>query len=330
MRQMAKPRKPRDGEDPAGIYWHDDPEKLEQLYAYCRQDVEVERELHHRVPALIDSEQALWAFDQLINRRGFHTDGPLLNAASHIAAAADQNVQDELQRITGGALASTDQVDAIQAWLGEHGCEVKDVQKPTLKHALRRKGLDPIVRRVIELRISAAHAAATKIDALLAWRDADGRVRGTLRFHGAGTGRWSGHGPQPQNFKRDGVDIEAKRIAIATGDLAHVQERYQHPLEVVGDIARAMICAAPGHRFLIGDFSGIESRVLAWVSGQQSKLDQWAKFDQTGDPKAEPYFMIGRGFGQPEDYSARAIGKVAGLIIWLYGRAARVGQPRAG
>jgi DNA polymerase len=209
-------------------------------------------------------------------------------------------------------------VAALLAWLGEHGCEVKNLQKGTLRHALRRKELDPIVRRVLELRLGAAHAAAAKIDALLAWRNGDGRVRGTLRFHGAGTGRWTGHGPQPQNFKRDTDGIEAKRIAVATGDLAHVQKLYPQPLEVVGDLARAMICAAPGHRLLIGDFSGIESRVLAWVSGQQSKLDQWAKFDRTGDPKDEPYYLLGRNCGQPEQ-SARKIGKTADLAFGYMG-----------
>jgi DNA polymerase len=295
-----------------------DPDKLERLYAYCRQDVEVERELYHRLPPLTDDEQALWVLDQTINSRGFYTDGPLLDASSRIAAEAGQAMQDELARITDGALTSTDQVAAMQAWLGDRSCKVQDLKKPTLSHALRRKDLDPIARRVMELRRSAAHAAATKIDVLRAWRDDDGRVRGTLRFHGAGTGRWTGSGPQPQNFKRDGDNIEAKRAAIGTGDLRHVQTIYPQPLEVVGDVARAMICAAPGHRFLIGDFSGVESRVLGWVSGQQSKLDQWAKFDQTGDPKDEPYFMIGRGCGQPEG-SARAIGKTADLAFGFMG-----------
>jgi DNA polymerase len=318
MQQMARPRNPRAGEDPNGIYWHDHPEKLGRLYAYCRQDVEVEREAYHRLPPLADSEQALWILDAIINQRGFHTDGLLLSSASRIAAAAGEAVQDELIRITGGALTSTDQVGALQDWLGEHGCGVKDLRKPTLRHALRRKELDPIVRRVMELRLGAAHAAAAKIDTLLAWRDVDGRVRGTLRFHGAGTGRWTGHGPQPQNFKRDGEGIEAKRVAVATGDLAHVQKLYPQPLEAVGDIARAMICAAPRHRLLIGDFSGIESRVLAWVSGQQSKLEQWAKFDRTGDPKDEPYYLLGRSCGRPEE-SARSIGKTADLAFGYMG-----------
>jgi DNA polymerase bacteriophage-type len=334
MKQMAQPRKPCaasrvcvnahdrcDGGASApcpycepketGILWHDDPEKLERLYAYCRNDVEAERELFHRLPPLAGSEQALWVLDALINQRGFHTDGPLLEAASRIGAAAGAAAHDEIARITDGALTSTNQVEALQAWLSE-------IQKPTLKHALTRKGLDPVVRRVIELRLGTAHAAAAKIDTLIAWRNTDGRVRGTLRFHGAGTGRWTGHGPQPQNFKRDGENIGAKREAIATGDLAHVQKLYAQPLEVVGDIARAMICAAPGHRFLVGDFSGVESRVLAWVSGQQSKLDQWAKFDRSGDPKDEPYYLLGRSCGQPEE-SARTIGKTADLAFGFMG-----------
>jgi DNA polymerase len=163
MRLMSRSRKPRAGEDSNGIYWHDDPEKFERLYAYCRNDVEVERELFHRLPPLADSEQALWTLDATINRRGFFTDGAFLETASQIAAAARQAVQDELIRITAGALTSTDQVAALLAWLGEHGCEVKNLRKPTLKHALRRKDLDHVVRRVIELRLGAAHAAAAKI-----------------------------------------------------------------------------------------------------------------------------------------------------------------------
>ena len=318
MRKMARPRKPRKGEDPNGLYWHDEPENQARLQKYCARDIDAERWLYQQVSPLIDSEQALWALDATINRRGFHTDGALLEAASRIAAAADQAVQDELARITAGALTSTNQVAALLAWLAERGCEVKNLQKPTLKHALRRKELDPPARRVIELRLGAAHAAAAKVDALLAWRNTDGRVRSTLRFHGAGPGRWTGHGPQPQNFRRDSEGIEAKIAAITTGDLIHVAELYPAPLEAVGDIARAMICAAAGNRLLIGDFSGIESRVLAWVSGQQSKLEQWAKFDRTGDPKDEPYYLLGRSCGRPEE-SARKIGKTADLAFGYMG-----------
>src|SRR5262249_44606869 len=115
------------------------PDKLEKLFAYCKQDVEVERELYHRLPPLTDEEKTLLGLDQTINARGFFTDGDLLQSASRIAAAASQAVQDELISLTSGALTSTDQVSAMLAWLEDHGCKVADLRKPSLGHALRRK-----------------------------------------------------------------------------------------------------------------------------------------------------------------------------------------------
>jgi len=93
MLRMARPRKPRAG-DRAGIYWDDDPEHLERLCAYCRRDVEVERELFRRLPPLSPDEHKLWQLDAAINRRGFYTDGALLEAASRIAASANEAVQE--------------------------------------------------------------------------------------------------------------------------------------------------------------------------------------------------------------------------------------------
>jgi DNA polymerase len=311
MKEMAQPRKPPAGEDLNGIYWHDEPEKVERLCQYCKRDVEVEREIDRRLPALTDDEQKHWQLDTVINQRGFFTDGLLLDAAHHIVTEAEAASQAEFRELTG--LNSTNQTAKLIAWLGEHGCTVTDVQKGTLRHALRRKGLQPAVYRAIELRLQLAHASAGKIEALLNWRNGDGRVRGTLQFHGAATGRWTGRGPQPQNFRRDSTGIDAKIAAVMAGGAG-----LDSPVEVVGDIGRAMVCAPHGHRLLVGDFSGIESRVLAWISGQQSKLEQWIKFDRTGDVNDDPYVIIGRSFGHPES-SARAFGKIGDLAFGFAG-----------
>lgn len=97
----CKPRRPRGDEDPNGLYWFDDPERLEALFEYCKQDVETERALWKWLPPLSPAEQKLWELDQIINDRGFYTDGRLILAAIDIATAAEQAVQTELQQIIG-------------------------------------------------------------------------------------------------------------------------------------------------------------------------------------------------------------------------------------
>jgi DNA polymerase len=303
MRRMARP-KPGGG-------WIDDPASLERLYQYLRRDVEAARALDRALPSLTEDEQRLWELDAIINSRGFHTDGALLEAAHQVVTATEAKLQAEFRELTG--LDSTNQTQKFIAWLAAAGCIVTDAQKGTLRHALRRKELAPEVRRAIELRLELAHASVAKVEALRAWRGDDGRVRGTLQYHGAATGRWVGRGPQPQNLRRDGADIDAKIAAVMNGGAGLAS-----PVEAVGDIARAMICAAPGHRLLIGDYSGIESRVLAWASRQQSKIDQWKRFDETGDPNDDPYVLIGRSIGHPEA-TARAYGKICDLAFGYQG-----------
>jgi DNA polymerase len=217
MLQMARPRKPRKGENPnGGPYWHDEPEKIARLGEYCIRDVEVERALYQHLPPLSDAEQAQWVLDATINERGFYTDGALLAAAAGIAGMAHQAMQTEIAQITAGAVMSTDQVAALQAWLGNRGCTVKDLRKATLKAALRRKDIEPPARRAIELRLGAAHD--TKVETMIARRSADGRIRGTLQFHGAGTGKWAARGVQVQNFTRDPGTIDATIAAVLAGD----------------------------------------------------------------------------------------------------------------
>jgi DNA polymerase len=319
MHLMSKPRRPRGDEDPnGGPYWFDDPERLAQLYEYWRQDVRCERELFQWLPPLHPDEQKLWCLDQTINySRGFYTDGVLIEKALTIVAAAKQAIKDEIQQLTGGALCSANQTEKLLIWLEAHDCKVDDLQKGTLARALTRKGLAPEVRRVIELRQEAAHASANKFEALKNWRCVDGRIRGAFKFHGAATGRWSGSGPQPQNFRRDPENLKAKFEAVMSGDIAIVRQ-LGAPLEIVGDVARATICAPPGRKLIHGDYSAIESRTLAWITGEASKLALWAKFDQTKSPDDDPYVVIGRSLGHPEE-TARQFGKIADLAFGFGG-----------
>src|SRR5262249_6453517 len=196
-------------------------------------------------------------------QRGFCVDRAFAEAARKIAEAAAPEIDREIAKLTAGGITSINQIAKLQAWLQQHGCIMEKLDRKTIEKKLLDPELVPAVQQVLELRLGGAQAAVKKIDALLARAGDDDRVRGAFRYHGAGTGRWAGEGFQPQNLKRPLVeDINAAVSAVSTGDYARVCSLYPKPLSVVGDCARAMICAAPGKVLIGADFSSIESRGL--------------------------------------------------------------------
>ena len=48
MLRMSRPR----SEDTFGFVWWDEPERVERLKEYCRQDVKVERSIAEKIPCL--------------------------------------------------------------------------------------------------------------------------------------------------------------------------------------------------------------------------------------------------------------------------------------
>jgi DNA polymerase len=337
MLMMARPRKARKDEDPdKGPYWFNDEDRLRRLYEYCRQDVEVERELYAQLQPLIPQELKLWQLDCIINARGFHLDRTLALAARRIAQALGPEINAELAQLTDSAVTSIHQVAKLKNWLAAQDCTTKALDKAAIEDILGSDELPATVRRVLELRQGGAQAAAKKIDSLLARCDADGRIRGALRYHGASTGRWAGNGVQPQNLKRPLTeDLDAAVAAIATGDLAYVKKLYPQPLSVIGDISRSLISAAPGNTLIGADFSSIESRALAWVAREDWKLESYRRYDATQDPRDEPYCITACKIFRVPDGSfnkespERKVGKTCDLAFGYQGGRHRRDLPRA-
>jgi DNA polymerase len=322
MRRMTRPRRPRKGEDPNGIYWVDGPELRERLHLYCKRDVKTERDLYRRFPPLSSVEQRLWELDAIINARGFYTDIDLAKAACAIARIEQANIKTEIRALTGGEIDSVHQVERIKAFVLKHGHTLAGLTKRSVSAVLAHNPSDDI-RQLLELRRAGARASTRKFDALLKSVDGDQRLRGTLRFHASSTGRWSGSRFQPQNLKKpETKDLDAAVDAIMAGDMARIRA-LGAPLTVSGDIARGIICAAPGHILIGADFSAIESRVLAWLAGEQWKLNTYRQYDATGNPECEPYcVMASRALKRtvtPDDEVGRAFGKTCDLAFGFGG-----------
>jgi DNA polymerase len=302
---------------------HPTTEELERLYDYCKQDVAVERELFHRLPQMTEIERGLWLLDQQINQRGIPIDRELAAAIADLAQKQRLTINADVAVLTGGKIATAGQRDKILAHLAANGCELKGLTKAAVKKALEGN-INDDARKLLELRAVGSLAAPAKVKTLMAGLDDDERLRGTLVFHGAATGRWSGRKFQPQNLRKPSktLDPEAAIAAIKSGDLGAV-EALGAPLSVAGFVSRGLICARPGHVLIGADLSAIESRVLAWLASEKWKVANYAEYDRTGDPRLEPYCVMASKFlGRevtPEDEDGRAVGKVGDLACGFGG-----------
>lgn len=283
MMQMAKPRKPRKNEDPDALLWWDDEERKARLFSYCKQDVRTEMAVKRKIKDLTPSELDLYHLDQRINDRGVMLDRPLAVALANMRDKVKADADAEMRELTGGAVDRVSNSNAIRQFVNDNGVPTDSVAKDALARMLE-EDLPDAVRRVLTLRADAGQSSLAKVDAMFAVAGIDDRMRGLLLFHGAGTGRWAGKLVQPQNFPARSkalgkFNAEDWRELVMQGawdyiDLTHA------PLEVLAQMLRPCLRAAPGCEFHSADFTAIEARVLAWLAGEEWLLQTYRANDK--------------------------------------------------
>ena len=267
MMRMTRPR----SKAGAPLAWWNDTEKILRLAEYCRQDIRTERAIGKKVEPLIPSERALYLLDQKINDRGVFLDVPLARAAVKVAEIAMAKANADMVEATGGRVQAVTQVIELTKWVQEQGVPCTSVAKDALTQMLDSE-IPADVRRVLEIRQESGKSSVAKVEKMLDYASLDGFMRGMLAFLGAGTGRWAGRGPQPQNFPRGVVPgVEYLLAWILSCDIEALN-LVASVMDILSSALRSFMRAKPGHQLHVADFAQIEARVLAWLAGQEDLI----------------------------------------------------------
>jgi DNA polymerase len=308
--------------DGSRILPKDDPEAFKKFCDYCVQDVRTEQAVHKKLAAFELKGFPLEVFqtDLEINCRGLPVNLDAIGKAKTIVEDAAATTREAFKQLTG--LEPTQGV-AFLDWLKERGYEHEDLRADTIEEFLDSDGcdLDGEVGQALSLRRLVSFAATKKLDSFQAYAGPhDNKVRGILMYYGAiRTGRWSSSGPQIQNAKKPPKHLEAHTDAIYRdicrgASVEEINFNYGNPIECVASCIRHFV--QDDKPMLNADYSAIEARIMAWIAGEEWRLEVFKTHGKIYEASACQMFKLTM---EQVTRSIRQRSKVAELALQFRG-----------
>lgn len=270
-------------------------ERPEEWAAFCRyaiQDVdtmvEVYTALTTRYGGFPKGEREVWNADQRINDRGILVDAELAVRCMNIAAVVKDLHLRHMGVISG--LANPNSTAQVVAWVNRRlveagvmdgqndvpvfkdtGTPLKSVDKASVAYLLSRTDLPRDVRTFLEERAASNAASVAKFKAMMNRLGVGNRVRGTLQYFGAHTGRWAGRGVQLQNLPSVTAGDDEKTQEFVDRVMNEPAENFS--VSELKPLIRGALMAPAGQTLTVCDYSAIEARVLAWLAGEEWVLE---------------------------------------------------------
>ena len=268
------------------------PDKWQQFKQYNQRDVEVEMEITQkfsRFPVPQNEWENYW-MDQDINDRGIRIDQQLVNNAIKCQKEFHAQYLQTSQQLTG--LANPNSPLQLKNWLHQQGVETDSLAKASVAQLLQTT--TGTVHQVLALRQLLSKSSVKKYQAMQKAMCKDGCVHGLLQFYGANrTGRWAGRLVQVQNLPRNSMpDLEEARALVKQGNTTALAMLYESVPDVLSQLIRTAFIPSKGHHFYVADFSAVEARVIAWLSGEEWRQAAFAKNEDIYCASASQMFGV--------------------------------------
>jgi len=286
---------------------------------YAEQDTGALRWAYNYMNKLSPTELRNMRLDMKVNLEGIPLDMAALEQAEKRAECAVRESVFVCTAITG---SSPTQPQALTAWINNklaassdtrYLC-MGDMQAGTVAKRLEHRDILPAdVVTVLECRQICSKTSVAKLKAMRA-SNVNGYVHGALAYHVATTGRAGGRIIQPQNMPRPSISQEEIEALFDVG-FAHAS------MNDLSSCLRGIIAAPLGEDLTGADLANIEGRMLAWLAGEEWKLQAFREYDSgIGE---DIYKIAAAGIYKCEvaelQPGARHIGKTAELACGYQG-----------
>lgn len=269
---------------------------------YNRQDVISMRDNIYRLGKGFPSaeEYEAWITATRINDRGIKIDTALAGAAHHQYEANKKEDLARVKEITG--LDNPNSVQQFKGWLADQGFEMESIDKAHVAELLERDDLPDEVREAVERKQLAALSAATKYVIAQGSTNSDGRLRGTIKYSNANTGRMTGVTLSPHNLPRDHfTDAEGEHD---TGAEQAAIDKLLAGVHVGSEDLKKLVRPLLMGPFTVSDYSAIEARLTAWAAGEDSVLESFRMGEDIYVATAERMGGVKAGFDRQRGKSA--------------------------
>lgn len=253
----------------------DAPDKWELFKEYNARDVQAELEIHNRISKfpMQDFEWENYHLDQRINNYGILLDMEFVNHAISVDEKNSESNYERAIEITG--INNPNSPKQLKEWLVEQGeSDIDSLSKAEIKRLLQ--GATGNVEEILLLRQEMAKTSIKKYISMQNAVCSDSRARGLIQFYGTHTGRFAGRLIQVQNLVANHLpNLQEARKLVIEENMKEIQVKYGSISNVLSELIRTSFIAKPGHRFIVADFSQIESRVISYMANETWRLEAY-------------------------------------------------------